>query len=155
MLPNTNRWLAVLALSAGICCAQVPDLSGTWRLNVEKSNWGKKPKPIAVVVQVEHREPQLKYTGTATDLEGHENKFEFSGVVDGQERAATTSYGPGKAVLKRVNATTTNSVYRSDDGKFTENATTTISGDGRTLTRRLNLKSPDGNASWTEVYERQ
>jgi hypothetical protein len=145
----------VLALSAGLCAAQVTDLSGTWRLNVDKSNWGKKPKPLSVVVTVEHKEPQLQYHGTATDLEGHESKFEFAGAIDGQERPVTTSYGPGKTVLKRVNVHTTTSVYRSDDGKFTEDTATTVSPDGRTLTRRLSLKSPDGNARWTEVYERQ
>lgn len=133
----------------------VPNLTGTWNLNVAKSSWGKKAKPQSVVVNVTHTEPQLKYSGTSTDANGNPSAFDVETTIDGQEHPVKTSYGPGKMVLKRVNPYTISSEFRSDDGKVSESATTTVSRDGRTLTRRMHTKGPEGEATWTEVYDKQ
>ncbi len=130
--------LTAFALSA----AQIPNLSGTWNLDVAKSSWGKKAKPQSVSVQLEHNEPNLKYSGVATDADGNQTKFDLDTPIDGQEHPVKTSYGPGKIAIKRVNPYTTNSVFQSDDGKFTERAITTVSRDGRTLTRAMHTKGP-------------
>lgn len=42
----------------------------------------------------------------------------------------------------------------SDDGRLVQTIRKTVSRDGKTLTRRLNLKLPDGEQNWTEVYEK-
>ena len=42
---------------------QAADLSGTWQLNVERSHWGKHPKPTSGTVVIEHHEPAFKYSG--------------------------------------------------------------------------------------------
>jgi len=150
-----RKQLALAALMVGIAVAQAPNLSGTWKLNAQKSSWGKKPKPVNVIVTVEHNEPQFKYSGTVTDANGNPSNFAVECPIDGQEHPVTTSYGPGKIAIKRLNPYTTESTYKSDDGKYTETATTSVSRDGKEMTRRLHSKGPDGDATWTEVYDRQ
>lgn len=135
--------------------ARTPNFTGTWALNIEKSSWGKKAKPQSVIVNVEQSQPELKYSGTATDTNGNQTTFDLDAAIDAHEHAVKTSYGPGKITLKRINAYTVTSDFHSDDGKFTETATTAVSRDGRTLTRRMHTKGPDGDVSWTEVYNRK
>jgi hypothetical protein len=143
--------LAFYAVSALVLHAAEPNLSGTWHLNVEKSVWGRKPKPQSVVVTIEHTEPTLKYSGVVTaDADGGGRPFEFRGAFDGKEYA----YRDGTISLRRIDAHTTTSVYKSSDGAVTETARTTLSRDGRTLTRVIEGKGSDGRFRWTEVYER-
>lgn len=150
-----SHYLAALALCAGMWAAQAPDSAGTWRLNTAKSSWGHKPRPTNVVVKIEGGDPDYRYSGTITDPNGEESRFDVACPVDGQEHAVKTSYGSGKMSIRRVNAYTTTATFRSDDGKYSETATTTVSRDGRELTRRLQNKGPDGAATWTEVYDRE
>jgi hypothetical protein len=144
--------LACVAPAAWLRAADVANLSGKWVLNVQKSDWGKKPKPQSAEVIVEHQEPQLRYKGTVvTGANGESRSFEYTGAIDGKEY----SYRDGKAVVKRVDARTTSSEYRSSDGRTVEQARTTLSADGKTLTRRITARDPEGRSSWTEVYEKQ
>ena len=151
--------IAIVALTAVVLCmsaAQVADLSGAWHLNVEKSKWGKHPKPHSVVVNVEHHEPALKYSGTAVAANGEDTReFSFEGAIDGKEYPITGAFGDGKIAIRRVSPTTTASVFKSNDGNVVETATTTISADGRTLRREIKVKGPEGEVSWTEIYERR
>lgn len=147
--------LAWTALSLAVCAAPVPNLSGTWVLNIEKSRWGKKPKPQSVVVVIEHNEPALKYTGTVVDANGDSRHFTVEGLIDGKEYPVAGDHGEGTIVLRRLNATTTSHELRSNDGRFVETATSRLSLDGKVLTRRLRQRSPEATLSWTEVYEKR
>lgn len=104
---------------------------------------------------MEQSQPALKYSGAITDTNGSQTTFDLDAAIDARQHSVKTSYGPGKITLKRLNAYTVASDFHSDDGKFTETATTAVSRDGRTLTRRIRTKGPDGEASWTEVYDRK
>ena len=44
-------------------------------------------------------------------------------------------------------------LIKSDDGRYVQAIRTVFSRDGKVLTRRLQLKAPDGEQTWTEVYE--
>ena len=94
--------IAWLALSTGICAAQTPNLTGTWKLNIEKSRWGKRPKPVSVLLDIEHKEPMVKYAGRVVDAREETREFNFSGTIDGKEYPATTPYGEGKVRPHRV-----------------------------------------------------
>jgi hypothetical protein len=144
--------LTISAVSLTVAGADVANLSGTWHLNVERSSWGRKRKPQSVAVTVEHNEPALKYFGTVTDdIEGGGRPFKLEATVDGKEYP----YREGKISIRRIDSHTTVSAYRSDDGTIVENARTTLSKDGRTLTRQIEAKGPDATMKWTEVYERR
>jgi hypothetical protein len=147
--------VSALALSAGISTAQVSDFSGSWKLNPEKSSWGKRPKLVSVIVTIEHKEPSVKYSGMVVDTTQEMRNFNFSGTVDGKEYPSTTAYGSGKVKLSRLDRRTIQTEITSDDRRSTQSITTTVSRDGKTMTRRLRVRDPNGSTSWTEVYERQ
>ena len=157
-----RRTIVVLALVLPLFAAQVSDMSGKWKLNVQQSRWGKHTKPDTGSVTIEHHEPALKYSGTITFPNGAPGEpgeanstYTFDGAVDGKEYPVGGTLAEGSIVFRRVNASTISSVFKSSDGKLTQSARTTISADGKTMTRTIDEKGPKGSVSWTEIYERQ
>ena len=155
-------WRLAFALSTAMLLAgaDVPDLSGTWKLNVQKSSWGKHPKPTSGTVTIEHHEPSLKYSGTVAVEHGSETDdskgtFSFDGAIDGKEYPVTGVAGTGKLSIRRLSPTTTVSELKSPDGAVLQTAKTTISSDGKRLTREVKQTTSAGEVSWTEVYDRQ
>ena len=156
-------WHISLALSFAMAAAsaQVADISGTWHLNVDKSSWGKHTKPNGGTVRIEHHEPTLKYSGTievrnGTETSPGESTFSFTGAIDGKEYVVTGISGSGKMTFRRVNMRTIESELKSSDGTVVETAKTTVSADGKRLTRELKRGGGSGGElSWTEVYDRQ
>jgi hypothetical protein len=156
----SSRIVSALAFAIAVASAQVPDLSGTWQLNVAKSGWGKHPKPTGGTVVIEHHEPALKYTGTVAVNNGTETtdgprKFSFDGAIDGKEYPVMGTTGPGTMTIRRESPTTVVSELKSSQGAVLETARTTISADGKRLIREMKAKGPAGEMSWTEVYDRQ
>ncbi len=145
----------VVCLAAGWCQAQVSDFSGLWNLNVAKSSWGRKQKPHSVSIEIEHREPALKYHGTVVDTHGDGRYFSFEGAIDGKEYRYQGPYGEGAVRLQRVDSRTVSSAFTSTDGKVMENITMRLSRDGRSFTYQVRLRDPGGEMSWTEVYEKK
>lgn len=142
-----------LLIPAILPAADARNMSGEWMLNIEKSKWGEKHRPQSVKIEIQHREPALKYRGTVTDASGVVTKFEFDGAIDNKEYQITDA-GVQRAVrIRRISPLTTSTTIKSPDG-ITENATTAMSQDGKTLTRHIILKTPEGTTKWTEVYDR-
>jgi hypothetical protein len=139
--------------TAGVCpAAEVADMTGVWKLNVERSRWGSRPRLVSSMVTIEHREPFMRYYGTIVDASQELRHFDFSGNIDGKPHPVNTAWGEGTGTVTRVNSRTIRAEIRSNDGRSTQVITTTISRDGKVLTRRLRVKEPNGSASWTEVY---
>lgn len=146
---------ACLTLLWSACAAQTASFTGNWSLNVDKSKWGSANKPLSVLVVIDHQEPSLHYHGSVTYANEDERPFAFAGSVDGKPYPMTRSFGEGTITLSRIDAWTVESVFRTNDGAFTESARTSLSRDGRTLTRQLRVTSPEGPKKWTEVYEKR
>lgn len=155
MFSTLCRVVPVLLWTVAAVNAQPVDLSGDWHLNVEKSRWGDVRKPVSVVVRIQHREPSLSYSGEVMYANEDVRDFGFDGAIDGKDYPVERSFGPGKIVMKRVDLTTVESVMKSDDGQYVESARTSVSQDGKTMTRRLRLQSPEGVKTWVEVYEKR
>lgn len=132
-----------------------PDLTGAWNLNVAKSKWGSVRKPINVVVFIEHREPSLNYHGSIVWGDDTSREFGFQGAIDGKQYPFRRSYGEGKIVLRRLDPYTIVSTFKTDDGVYVETINLTVSRDGRSMSRRMRVRTPDGERVWTEIYERK
>jgi hypothetical protein len=143
-----------LFLAGTVSGADAGNMSGKWRLNIEKSEWGEKHRPQSVHIEIHHHEPQLKYAGTVTDASGLVTKFAFDGAIDNKEYLVTDAGIERRVTIKRISPLTTTTTMKSADGKITENTTTTVSQDGKTLTRHIILKTAEGTTKWTEVYDR-
>lgn len=148
------RYLIVLA-AAALAAAQVPSLSGTWKLNLARSSWGAKQKPAAITLLIVHNEPVLQYNGMVVDTHGDGRTFEFRATLDGKSYPFAGPYGPGTITFRRIDGNTTASLFRSSDGNVSEQSSTSVSRDGQRLTHRVRLKDPSGELSWTEVYDKR
>jgi hypothetical protein len=154
------RLPTLLVLGIGIVFAQdAANMSGAWRLNVQKSVWGKHPKPSNGTISIEHREPSFKYSGQVSMGQGSETAdqraLQFDGTIDGKDYPVSGSPGKETVSVRRVNDRTIESQRKGPDGKVIETARTTISPDGKQLTRSIKAIGPNGEMSWTEFYERQ
>jgi len=149
--------MAAPVLLAAWLAAGPADFSGNWHLNVQKSSWGKRARPVAVEISIEHRDPAFRYSGTvAQDTEGKTVPFSYEGAIDGKPHPVQGgNTGGGTISYKRLSARALESEARSADGGIVERAVTSLSADGKTMTRRVRLKAPGGASAWTEVYDKK
>jgi hypothetical protein len=147
-------FFAASLVTAPLYAQQSWSMAGTWYLDVEHSSWGNARKPLHLVVEVEHREPALRYAGSVTYTNEDTRQFAFDGTMDGKEYPVARSFGAGRMTVRRVSPGTIRSVFKSEDGRYVETATTTVSHDGKRLTRRIRVTGPNGETKWTEVYVR-
>jgi hypothetical protein len=134
----------------------VSNLGGAWVLNGDASKWAKHERPTSIVLNIVHQEPSLKYSGEIIKPgEEASREFSFDGAIDGKAYPARGPGGDGTMAFKRVDARTVESLYSSNDKTLVERGKLTVSADGKHLTRQVQVKSPGGEESWTEVYDRK
>jgi len=145
--------LALFALA--FAAAAAPDLSGTWKVNVAKSNFGPMPSPEKYTRVIDHKEPSIKIEETQVSDRG-----EWKGVLnlktDGTE---TTGEIRGNA-LKSVSQW--DGEVLSTKSKLDFNGTPielidrlALSADKQTLTLQRKIDTPNGVLEQSVVFERQ
>jgi hypothetical protein len=148
------RFAVLFVISSSICAAQAPGFTGFWKLNVVKSRWGSKQVPATVMVEINYKEPFLKYSGSVVNVFGEERVFEFAGTTDGKEHATVRPSGEGKTTLERQGPYVIQMTFKTNDGAVIEKTTMTLSRDGRTLTYAMRVTDRGRDISWTEVYDK-
>jgi len=151
------KLLAVLMLAslAVALAAAPPNLSGAWKANLSKSDFGEMPAPSSLVSKIDHKDPSLKISTTFSGDQG-EMTFERNLQTDGSETA--NQMGPFTTKSK---ARWEGSVLLIDSKGSTENGDLTIkekwtlSEDGKTLTTVSNWSSPQGEMTHKVTYEKQ
>jgi len=148
---------AVLALAfASAALAAAPDLSGSWKLNGSKSDFGQFPAPSALTQKVTHAEPKItvdtKMSGDNGDLQ-----FTASYTTDGKE---CTNPGFGGAEMKSTAKWDGESLLIETKAAFGDNAFTmkdkwSLSDGGKTLTVLRHFSSAMGEADQKMVFEKQ
>jgi hypothetical protein len=111
-----------------------------------------------VQLRIEHNEPSLKYSGTVTgSQEGHPDTFEFQGAIDEKIYPVKENNGAtGRTIKFKRKSDNSVESWSSDANGMEEYAVTTVSGDGKSLTRTMHVKHKDGTRrSWTEHYDKQ
>jgi hypothetical protein len=89
----------VMGLGVSSAFGEVQNISGTWKLSVEKSGYGNRPKPKSALLSIEHREPALKYSVIGFDTEGKPFRSAFAGAIDGKEYPTTGNRNVGKGAF--------------------------------------------------------
>jgi hypothetical protein len=136
--------LGAVALTA----ASKPDFSGTWKLNMDKSDLGGAPLS-GLSVLIEHKDPEFKYTAKGTfDGQDFEESESFS--TDGKPRQDSrgntiTGHWDGAVMVTEVNA---------PDGSLVYKARMSMSDDGKTSIRD-HTPGNDLEPKRHEVYEKQ
>ncbi len=155
---NASLRMLMGLLACGLLVADSvgPNMGGTWVLNAGASKWGKHARPTSIVIKIDEQGGSFKYSGEVIKPgEEEPREFSFSGALDGKSYPAKGPGGEGTMAFKRIDARTVESLYNSNDKTLQEWSRTTISADGKRLTRELRLKTPTAKESWTEVYDRR
>lgn len=132
----------LLGAAAGSVAAQtIPNLSGTWVLQVAQSDFGPIPAPESRTDVINHAEPRLTITRTVM-AQGTESRLELTYLVDGEPHKNSAGGAELTSRLRWEGATLIMaSVASGAQGEVTITDRYTLSEDGRTLTqaRTLNL----------------
>jgi hypothetical protein len=138
--------------------AEVGNMSGTWWLNLQRSDWNNNSTPpTSVKLDIKHADPQFEYNGEIERGAGpdHTERFRFAGAIDGKDYPAEQDMGERKIRFTRKSDNVIESYSKFPDGAE-ERTTTILSGNGKTLTRRVQFKDSQGKTrAWTEVYEKK
>jgi hypothetical protein len=139
--------LPILFSSVALLAQNHPNFTGTWKLNVAKSEIGS-AGTTELVVEVDHKDPILKYT--------------VRGIAGGQRLEETETFttdGKASRDSQGVNVRASwdgpalVAVGTADDGSVVYLARLTLSSDGKTITRVFTQK--DDREQRHEIYEKQ
>ena len=134
---------------------QKPDFSGTWKLNVAKSDFGVLGGPTSRTDVITHKDPSLSDSVT---VEGAEGKQEFTTSYTTDGKDAVNKIGPRevKSTLKWAGSNLViSSKFVYNDMDVTGEATWALSPDGKMLTINAHYNSPMGEADQKFVYDKQ
>jgi hypothetical protein len=131
------------ALTLFVATAGADQLSGTWSMNAEKSQYSPGPPPKSLTVVVESDENNYKIDATGTDGDGKPIHVQYSAKFDGKDYPATGIANADTVSVKRIDANTVETMQKKD-GKVVMTVTTKMSDDGKTRTSTWRGKNAEG-----------
>ena len=134
---------------------QKPDFTGTWKLNVAKSDFGMLGGPDSRTDVITHKEPSVTNNVTAEGAQGKQ-QFTLKYTTDGKE--ATNQMGPReiKSTLKWEGSNLIiTSKFNYNDSEVNAQTTWALSADGKTLTANTHYASSMGETDQKLVFEKQ
>ncbi len=125
---------------------------GTWKLDVQKSDFGKMPPPRSLRLRITEDTPTaLKWEASGTGPDGKPMHESFSGAADGKPYPITGAEGTTVAYTRGANDVQATMTMK---GGGTLNETITLSDDNKTMTVKGEGNGPNGPMTLTEVWER-
>ena len=146
----------VVLLVMGIGIAQAkPNFSGSWKMNIAKSEFGPMPPPSSVVQKITHNDPKLTVDSTSVGERG-EFTTNYAYTTDGKECVNQIRNFEMKSTVKWDGDT----LVIESKMDFQGNAATmsekwTLSEDGKTLTVNRHFSSPQGEGDAKSILEKQ
>lgn len=144
-----------MSSSAG-ASGSAPNLTGSWKLNVSKSDFGQIPPPDSRTQDITDNEPAIKIVanwkggpmgdGSNTldlDTTGKETTSQFMGT----DAKSKTKWDGSKLVV--------DTSMTMQDADVTIHSTYALSTDGKSLTIVAHVTGPMGEFSMTSVYDKQ
>ena len=146
---------SVLALLAGWLLAAAPNFSGTWKLDVAKSDWGQFPPPDSATLLIEHKDPALKVSAEQVGGMGA-GKADYAYTTDGKECTNTVRGTERKSkVTWKGELLSLAHKFSVQGADITSNDTWTLSDDGKTMTQVREISSPQGDLTLKLIYNKQ
>jgi hypothetical protein len=145
-----NRALILSVLAALPLAAATPNLTGSWMLNLAKSEYGQFPAPQVMMRQIQHKDPALSMSTYQKGAQGEvttELKYTTDGkpVVNG-ENHGTAHWDAGKLVIE--------SMREYQGAQLKQREVWTLSADGKTLTIATHVNLPNGEFDVKQVFEK-
>ncbi|MBZ5593761.1 MAG: hypothetical protein LAP39_16095 [Acidobacteriia bacterium] len=155
---NVERLLiALLAAGLGTAIAAGPDLSGEWKLNVTKSDFGMAPPISGRTDKIVHKEPSLRIT-RAQETAAGAGTSEYSCTTDGKDCDISISGAAIKVsgAFKWVdNALTFDGKGVYNGGDLIIHEKWSLSPDHATITIQRHLSVSEGDTDQTLLLEKQ
>jgi hypothetical protein len=131
-----------------------PNFSGTWKLNVAKSDFGVMPPPEFRTDIIDHSEPALKVTTSTNGAEGKQD-FTITLTTDGKEAVNTIMGSEVKSVAAWEGPTlVVTSKLRFNDTDVTIKSVYVLGEDGKTLNVVSHIASAMGEMDQKYIYEK-
>lgn len=147
--PSTGTWMIVGNLA-------VPNLTGTWVMVADKSDFGPMPAPKARTDVVDHREPNFTIKRTVTGPDGTPAAVDLKYSVDGKSYTNTTPQGEIKSTLKWDGMVlVVASVVSTPNGDADVTDRFSLSDDGKTMTQLRTIAAQGQEFKQTIVMIKQ
>lgn len=149
------RATLVLLISALLCtAAEKPNFSGTWKLNVSKSDFGKAPAPQSMISRIEHDGAVIKvHSEIVSGKTSYSTDYQW--IADGRENVNTIRGNEIKAnVIVNGAGLISNAKTAANGVSLAITDQWTLSDEGRVLTMNRTIVAPQGNAEQKFVYEK-
>jgi len=151
---------ALMLLLATPAWAQgAPNFSGTWKVDIAKSDFGPAPPPESIVMVIDHKEPVIKATTTqksqigdtsndsVVTTDGKENTNRLKGAGLDQDVKSTTKWNGTKLATQRTIEVQGMSISTTDSWE--------LSADGKVLTISREIRTPQGDFATKTVFNKQ
>lgn len=147
--------LSVTAFATSMFAQSKPNFSGTWKLNVAKSDFGPIPGPDSQMDVIEHNDPAMKIN---TNRQGGQGNLvaTINYSTDGKE--VTNQMGPREVKATMVwdgSKLVVNGRTTFQDAELTIKSVWTMAEDGKSYTQNVHFTTPMGEADQTLVFEKQ
>jgi hypothetical protein len=127
------------------------NLSGVWKLNAAKSDYGKFPAPLSVTRKITHNDPKLVFSTTQTGPQGDVTSS-LTYTTDGKEVVNGDSKGAAQWIGDKLMI---ESSREFQGATLKQKEIWTLSGDGKTLTVDSHVSIPNGEFDVKQVFEKQ
>jgi hypothetical protein len=146
--------MAAMAMMT-VAVQAAPNLSGDWKLNLSKSNYGSFPAPLGVTRKIVHNDPKLSMTTTQKGPKG-EVVSELKYTTDGKESVNQLQTGESKGSAQWIADKLMIESSREIQGTvLKQKEIWSLSPDGRTLTIDAHVSIPNGEFDIKQVFEKQ
>ncbi len=153
MKPFLLSTLGLILTAAAAIAA--PNLSGDWKLNAAKSNYGAFPAPQSVTRKITYSDPKLTMVTTQRGAQGDvTNTLNYT--TDGKEVTNKLQTGESKGSAQWIGDKLMIESSREIQGAvLKQKEIWTISGDGKTITVDAHVSLPNGEFDVKQVFEKQ
>jgi hypothetical protein len=146
---------AVLVLLGAPVRAAEPNLSGEWKLNLAKSDYGKFPTPLSVTRKIDHNNSKLIVTTTQKGAQG-EVTSKLAYTTDGQESVNEVAGGESKGTAQWIGGMLIIESSRVFQGAtLKQKEIWRLSPDGKVLTIDSHVSIPNGEFDVKQVFDKQ
>jgi hypothetical protein len=142
-------------LSEAPARAANPNLSGEWKLNLAKSDYGKFPKPISVTRKIDDNGSKLVSITTQKGAQG-EVTSKLTYTTDGKESVNEVAGGQSKGTAQWIGGMLIIESSREFQGAtLTQKEIWRPSADGKVLTVDAHVSIPNGEFDVKQVFDKQ
>ena len=132
-----------------------PNLSGTWKLDIAKSDFGQMPGPDSRTDIIDHKEPVVKESVSMSTQQGDiswdvtytTDGKDSKNTVMGSDMVSNAHWDGGKLVV--------DSKANFGGSDMTIHGTTVLSDDGKILTMQAHMSGPMGEGDQKLIFVKQ